>query len=142
VQIHDQLCNKVFGIDPAIRFAGVIDKMGKIVAGGMRKGVEPLESIKDMDKLYIELALRNAMRNEFNAEFGKTIYAFSERERIKLATFPLEKDSFLLVSIEKDKPHDKIISGILAIVSRCRPKSAHLHITRTERRRIPHDNKK
>ncbi|AIC15619.1 DUF6659 family protein [Nitrososphaera viennensis] len=114
----DEMCKKVFAVDPAIRFAGVIDRMGKLVAGGMRDGVSPLESIKDMDKLYIEFALRNAMRKEFNVDFGKTIFTFSERERIKLATFPLkdDDDSLLLVSIEKDKPHDKIISGILAVV--------------------------
>jgi uncharacterized protein DUF6659 len=116
----DQLCQKVFAIDPAIRFAGVIDKMGKLRAGGMREGLSPLESIKDMDKLYIEFALRNAMRKDFNVDFGKTLYTFSEREKIKLATFPLRnedsEDNFLLVSIDKDKPHDKIISGILAVV--------------------------
>jgi hypothetical protein len=114
----DEVCKNVFAVDPAIRFAGVIDRMGRLVAGGMRDGVSPLESIKDMDKLYIEFALRNAMRKEFNVDFGKTIFTFSERERIKLATFPLqeEDDNLLLVSIEKDKPHDKIISGILAIV--------------------------
>ncbi|AIF84823.1 hypothetical protein NTE_02782 [Candidatus Nitrososphaera evergladensis SR1] len=113
----DELCKKVFAVDPAIRFAGVIDKMGRLVAGGMRTGLSPLESVRDMDKLYIEFALRNAMRKEFNADFGKTIFTFSERERIKLATFPLQDDdNLLLVSIEKDKPHDKIISGILAVV--------------------------
>ncbi|HVX03194.1 MAG TPA: DUF6659 family protein [Nitrososphaera sp.] len=113
----DELCKKVFEVDPAVRFAGVIGRMGKLVAGGMRKGVSPLESIKDMDKLYIEFALRNAMRREFNEDFGETIFTFSEREKIKLATFSLQDDDlFLLVSIEKGKPHDKIISGILAVV--------------------------
>jgi hypothetical protein len=116
----DQLCKKVFAIDPAIRFVGVIDRMGKLLAGGMREGLSPLESIKDMDKLYIEFALRNAMRKEFNVDFGETLYTFTEREKIKLATFPLKDrdhdDNFLLVSIERDKPHDKIISKILTVV--------------------------
>jgi hypothetical protein len=113
----DELCKKVLAVDPAVRFAGVIGRMGKLVAGGMRDGVNPLESIKDMDKLYVEFALRNAMRREFNVDFGRTIYTFSERERIKLATFPLQDDdNLLLVSIERDKPHDKIISGILAVI--------------------------
>lgn len=113
---HDQLCKKVFAVDPAVRFAGVINMMGKLVAGGMREGVKPLESIKDMDRLYIELALRTAMRREFDSEFGKTIYTFSERERIKMATFPLAKDAFLLISIDKAKPHDRIISRVLELV--------------------------
>lgn len=113
----DELCKKVFALNPAVRFAGVIDRMGKLVAGGMRDGLSPLESVRDMDRLYIEFALRNAMRKEFNVDFGNTIFTFSEREKIKLATFPLQDDdNLLLVSIEKNKPHDKIISEILTVI--------------------------
>lgn len=111
-----QLCKNVFAIDTAVRFAGVIDRMGKLVAGGMREGLKPLESVKDMDRLYIEFALRNAMRREFDAEFGPTIYAMSERERIKIATFPLEGEKLLLISIERSSPHDRIISKIMELV--------------------------
>jgi hypothetical protein len=111
-----QLSKNVFAIDPAVRFAGVIDRMGKLVAGGMREGLKPLESVRDMDRLYIEFALRNAMRREFDAEFGPTIYAMSERERIKIATFPLPGENLLLISIERSSPHDRIISKILELV--------------------------
>jgi hypothetical protein len=34
----DKLCDRIFAADRGIRFAGVIDKMGTLVAGGMRKG--------------------------------------------------------------------------------------------------------
>lgn len=111
-----QLCRQVFEIGPALRFAGVIDRMGRLVAGGMRDGLKPLESIKDMDRLYVEFALRNAMRNEFDSEFGRTKYTMSERERIKIGTFPLRGDYFLLISIEHTAPHDRIISRILELV--------------------------
>ena len=112
-----QLCGQVFDIDPAIRFAGIIDRMGKLVAGGMRPGLPPLESIKDMDRLYLEFALRNAMRREFDGDFGPTIYAMSERERIKIATFPMPgDDNLLLISMERSKPHDRIISRVLELV--------------------------
>ena len=113
---HDELCKNVFAIDPTIRFAGVINKMGKLVAGGMREGLSPLESVKDMNKLYVEMALRAAMRQEFDKEFGPTLYSFSEREKIKIATFPMKQGHFLLISMEKGKPHDKIISRILELV--------------------------
>lgn len=112
----DELCDSVFSIDKSIRFAGVIDKMGKLLAGGMRKGLDPLESIKDMKKLYVEMALRQAMRQEFDAAFGPTVYSFSEREKIKIATFPLKGGSFLLISMERGQPHDRIISRILELV--------------------------
>lgn len=112
----DELCKKIFAIDTSVRFAAVINNMGKLVAGGMREGLSPLESIKDVNRLYVELALRHAMRQEFDSEFGSTIYSFSEREKIKMATFPLKQGNFLLVSMERGKPHDKIISRVLELV--------------------------
>ena len=86
--------------------------MGTLVAGGMRKGVKSLEASTDSEKLYLEFALRNAMRHDFDSEFGKLVYAFSERERIKFATFPL-REHIVLVSIEKERNHEKIIKSIL-----------------------------
>lgn len=90
--------------------------MGKLVAGGMRKGMQSMEHREDTSRLYLEFALRNEMRKEFDAEFGRTIYSFSERERIKLASFPL--DEYLLrVSMENDVPHFELIENILNILN-------------------------
>jgi hypothetical protein len=110
------LCSSIFAISPNIRFVGVIDKMGRLVAGGMRENIESLERKEDSSKLYIEFALRTDMRKDFDAEFGKTIYNYSEREKIKLASFPLN-DHFLRVSIDKKEPyHKKIIENILNVI--------------------------
>ena len=58
------------------------------------------------------------MREDFDEQFGKTIYSFSERERIKLASFPLDDQHILRVSIEKEETHhNEIIDNILKIIS-------------------------
>jgi hypothetical protein len=93
--------------------------MGKLAAGGMRRGVESMEDTRDTQKLYVEFALRTVMREEFDEEFGKTIYSFSEREKIKLASFPLDNNNYILrVSIEKEAQHNKIIENILKIIGK------------------------
>jgi hypothetical protein len=116
---HDQfqrLCGTIFAISPNIRFVGVIDRMGRLVAVGMREDIESMERKENSSKLYIEFALRSEMRKDFDAEFGKTIYSYSEREKIKLASFPLN-DHLLRVSIEKKEPyHKKIIENILNVI--------------------------
>lgn len=89
--------------------------MGTLVAGGMRKGIKPLEPREDRRKLYIEYALRNAMRSEFDPEYGRMIYSMSEREKIKIATFPYG-ENLILISIEKGAPHDKIIRKVLKLL--------------------------
>ena len=35
-----ELCEKVYSINQHIRFAGIITKMGRLVAGGMRPDIE------------------------------------------------------------------------------------------------------
>lgn len=112
---HEKLCDAIFALDKSIRFAGVIDKMGNLVAGGMKKGIQPLEPKEERRKLYLEFALRNAMRQEFDSKFGRVIYTLSEREKIKLTSFPMG-DSLVLVSINKDGDHEKIIQRILKLV--------------------------
>ena len=112
---NEELCDTIFSLHPSIRFAGVIDKMGNLVAGGMKKGIQPLEPREERRKLYLEYALRNAMRQDFDSEYGKVIYTLSEREKIKIASFPME-ESLILVSIDKKAPHVKIIERILKLV--------------------------
>jgi hypothetical protein len=112
------LCDAIFALNPNIRFAGVVNNMGTLVAGGMRQSVKSMEDKGDSSKLYLESALRSEMRKDFDKEFGKTIYSFSEREKIKVASFPLHNDNLLRVSIEKqEQSHEKIIENILKLIS-------------------------
>ncbi len=114
-----KLCNDIFALSSTIRSAVVIDKIGKLVAGGMRDGIKSMEDKEDSQKLYVEFALRSVMREEFDEEFGKTIYSFSEREKIKLASFPLDNYHILRVSIKKEELRsNEIIDNILKIIGK------------------------
>lgn len=113
--VLEKMCERIFAADRSIRFAGIIDKMGTLVAGGMRKGTKPLEPREDRRKLYLEYALRNAMRSDFDIEYGKTIYTMAEREKIKIASFPYG-NYLILISIEKKAQHDRIITKVLKLL--------------------------
>ena len=113
-----KLCESIFALSSGLRFVGVIDRMGRLVAGGMRKGVRSLEL--DSEKLYLEFALRSEMRKDFDAEFGKTIFSFTEREKLKLASFPLSGSYILRVSMERQEPHSEIIEKTLKIINNIR----------------------
>src|SRR3954470_19521571 len=112
-----KLCDAIFALNPNIRFAGIVNKMGTLIAGGMRQSIKSMEDKGDSSKLYLESAIRSEMRKDFDKEFGKTIYSFSEREKIKVASFPLQDNHLLRVSIEKqEQSREKIIEGILKII--------------------------
>src|SRR5215472_14241425 len=114
-QQFQKLCDDIFALSSNIRFVGIINRMGKLVAGGMRQGVEPLEDKSDSSKLYLAFALRSEMRKDFDAQFGKTLYSFSERDRIKLASFPLN-DPILRIAMEKEEHHFTLIENILKMI--------------------------
>jgi hypothetical protein len=114
----DRICNEIFALSPAVRSAIVIDKMGRRVTGGMREGITSMEEKDDTQKLYVQFALRSVMREDFDEQFGKTLYSFSERERIKLASFPIDDQYIVRVSIDKkESHHNEIIHNILKIIS-------------------------
>ncbi|MEO9321507.1 MAG: DUF6659 family protein [Nitrososphaera sp.] len=119
---YERLCRSIFEIDAAVRFAGVIGKMGKLEAGGMRKGVTALEQDEDAQRVYLDFALRSAMRHDFDPVFGRVLYAFSEREKIKFATFPIAEETILLVSIERAAPHDTIVEKVRTLVGQLKGK--------------------
>jgi hypothetical protein len=109
------LCNSIFEIDEKIRFVGMIDQMGKLIVGDMKKGTTSLEKNDGSIRLYLGYAINNILRRDFDNVFGKVLYTFSEREKIKLLTIPIE-ENLLLVSIDKLADHDKLINKILDFV--------------------------
>ena len=113
----EKICDSIFALSSNIRSVQIINKMGDLVAGGMREGIQSMEDKESSSKLYLEFVLRSEMRKDQDAEFGKTIYSFSEREKIKFAVFPLLGNHLLMVSIEKNEPHhDGIINNILKLI--------------------------
>ena len=111
------LCNGIFEVDEKIRFVGIIDKMGKLVVGDMKKGLTSLERDDGSISLYLSYAINNILRRDFDNVFGKVLYTFSEREKIKLLTVPMD-NYLLLVSIDKLSDHVKLINKIMDVVKK------------------------
>jgi hypothetical protein len=111
------LCNDIFEVDEKIRFVGIIDQMGKLVVGDMKKGLSSLERDDGSIRLYLGYAINNILRQDFDNVFGKVLYTFSEREKIKLLTIPID-NYLLLVSINKLSDHVKLVNKILDVVKK------------------------
>jgi len=74
---YTKICNSILSVDPKIRFVGVINERGRLVAGGMKENVEPLENEKDDEMIFMELALRVKMRKEFDKQLGPVNFAMA-----------------------------------------------------------------
>ena len=117
-KIYDyaKVCDSVLAVDPKIRFAGVINERGRLVAGGMRPNVEPLESEKDDEMIFMELALRVKMRKEFDKQLGCVNFAMASRERALAISVPLGEDVLYVVS-EPDTDYCVVPQKILKIIN-------------------------
>jgi hypothetical protein len=93
--------------------------MGSLIAGGMRDGLQSMEDENDSLKLYVQFALRSQIGKDYDSAFGKAIYSFTVREKIKLASFPLDENHILRVSIMKEeKNHTQIIQEVLDTIEK------------------------
>jgi len=117
-KIYDyaQVCDSVLKIDSKIRFVGVINERGRLVAGGMKENVEPLESEKDDEMIFMELALRVKMRKEFDKQLGCVNFAMASRERALAISVPLGEDILYIVS-EPDSDYAILPKKILEIIN-------------------------
>ncbi|NQV38986.1 MAG: hypothetical protein HQ505_00340 [Nitrosopumilus sp.] len=113
---YAKICNLVFSIDQKIRFVGVINERGRLVAGGMKENVEPLESEKDDEMIFMELALRVKMRKEFDRQLGPVNFAMASRQRA-LAISVIINDDILYVVSEPDSDYGSLPKKILEIIN-------------------------
>ena len=112
---YTKICNSILAADHKIRFVGVINERGRLVAGGMKDNLEPLESEKDDEMLYMELALRVKMRKEFDKQLGCVNFAMASRERA-LAISVIINDDILYIVAEPDADYGVLPKKILEIV--------------------------
>ena len=112
--IFDQKCKKILQ-EPEIRFAGVINKLGRLVAGGFKEGLKPLEDDAERQKMYMELALRVSMRKDFDYSLGAVKYSASRREKAVVMSFPMDSN-ILLISAEPDSHIEETASKIMKLV--------------------------
>ena len=117
-KIYDyvRICNSVMSIDPKIRFAGVINERGRLVAGGMKDSIKSLEDERDDEMIFMELALRVKMRKEFDGQLGSVKFALALRERILAISVPINND-ILYAVFEPDTDYSVIPNKILQIVN-------------------------
>ena len=116
VEKLEKICQKIIKLDPKMRSARHINSRGHLTAGGMKEGTFSLEDQKHDEMMFMELSLRVRMRHEFDAEFGKVHFSMSYRDKVIVMSFPLNNDSVLLLSCEKDIDFGKIAFKVLKII--------------------------
>jgi len=112
--VADQKCKALVREDE-IRFAGLINRMGKLVAGCFKPSIKPLEDDAERQKMYMELALRVSMRQEFDYSLGPVKYSASRRQKAVMMSFPINSN-VLLISVEPTIDIDQTAKKVMKIM--------------------------
>ena len=104
----EKIC-KDFLNDDQIRFAGVINGMGNLVAGGFRKGIDPIENDEKRRTLYMQMVLEISMRKEFDSTLGPINYIATSRGNTMMITIPVN-NRVILISAEPTIVVEKLVT--------------------------------
>ena len=106
-----QLENKCQEIlkDDTIGFIGIINNMGKFIAGGYDKDPGSFETDEKRNMLYMQMVLEISMRKEFDDTLGKINYVATNRDKVLMISIPMN-DHVVLISAKSVVAAEKIIT--------------------------------
>ena len=107
----ENTCKKIQQNLPDMRFVGVINQFGHLVAGGFRKDVLPYVSNGREFMMYMGVVLDLNMRKDFDDALGQVDYLHSQRDKVSMISIPMGKHIILLAT-ETDVDVPKTVSKV------------------------------
>ncbi len=115
LQFYESKCKKLLQ-ETEVRFAGIIDENGSLVAGGFKETIEPLEDDKNKLHAFMEFASRVSLRREFDKTLGPINYLAARRDKLVLISFPFPVSKFvLLISAEPNTDIENIAKKVVSV---------------------------
>lgn len=102
--------------EEGVRFCGLVDKGGNLVAGGFKKGITRLEKDRDKFQKFLKRVLEISLRKEHEGTLGKLNYVACRRDKVVLISFPFPvSNHILLISAEPTTNIEKMSKKISKI---------------------------
>ncbi|HUO42032.1 MAG TPA: hypothetical protein VMU35_03580 [Methylomirabilota bacterium] len=99
--------SRIMKFDKRVRFAALVDSEGRILDGGMREGVQPIEPLEKTPHLIARLI--SVRKVEALTEFlGKQEYSILVHDEL-LAVIFRSKRKFVLVTADRKLPLNKVL---------------------------------
>ena len=97
IKEYEKRCQELLE-DDEIRFAGLLDEFGKLLAGGYNKDVDPKLTKEQHDTVCKELAASVEKRKKYDTELGRVKYSASRREHVVIMSFPIYEKVIMIVA--------------------------------------------
>ncbi|WP_100181920.1 DUF6659 family protein [Candidatus Nitrosotenuis aquarius] len=112
----EEICNKISLISPYIRFVGIINTNGELLAYKRREHMTPLLDSTATKNQFAHIAIKTDMEAKFDKSLGEVQFVWEERKKVQTISFAVGKHR-VWVSIDK-----KVIrSEMLRIIDSCLP---------------------
>jgi len=109
---YDELSKKVLDFDPKVRFAGVANSKGELVAGGQKENIEKILDDENL-KMSIHYALKKRdLYTNLAYKIGKEQSSITEYEKVTLISIPINSNDLFMISTEPRGDYLKIIDFI------------------------------
>jgi hypothetical protein len=116
-----EICNQVLQLDKSIRFAGVANNMGTLIAYKLRKGLVPLLNEEELQNNIMKTVLRMKTREDYESKLGDVIYTFALYKRVKRASIPLDHPDLAVLTVSFDMAANQdsiIMDKILPVLNK------------------------
>jgi len=112
----NEICELISKISLYIRFVGIISKTGTLLAHFRRDELEPLLDQKNTQYQFAQIAIKNELEEQFDAQLGDIEFVWEEREKVQTISFGI-LDKKIWITIDR-----KVVrTEILRIIDSCLP---------------------
>ena len=113
---NNEICELISKISSYIRFVGIISRTGTLLAHFRRDGLEPLLDQKSTQYQFAQIAIKNELEEQFDAQLGDVEFVWEERENVQTISFSII-DKKIWLTIDR-----KVVrSEMLRIIDSCLP---------------------
>ena len=96
LKLYAEKCNSLLQ-ESEIRFAGIVSKDGKLIAGGFKEGITPYENDETKLQSFFEFVSKASIRKELDESLGPINYLAARRDKAVLVSFPFPITQILLL---------------------------------------------
>lgn len=115
ITLYTKKCTKLLE-ESEIRFAGIVDKDGKLIAGGFKEGLVPYEGDETKLQSFFDFVSKASIRKEFDESLGPINYIAARRDKAVLVSFPFPITQILmLISAEPSVNIENLAKKVVEI---------------------------
>jgi hypothetical protein len=127
--LFKRFCNKVIALDKSLRFIGIADGHGRLLATGERRGLTPLLNAEETEQYAITAATRQYTRVRWQEILGRIFYTCSYYDKLLRVTIPITDERnhlrYVIIftfDVKTENFHDITMRKIIPLIRRNRRK--------------------